>query len=55
MASQIGYVYSANRLAERPFSSILHTFDRLDYGNKCSRRKDKSGGDVIGQELESIG
>jgi tRNA (guanine9-N1)-methyltransferase len=25
MASQIGYVYSANRLAERPFSSILHT------------------------------
>jgi hypothetical protein len=28
--------------------------DRLDYGNKCSRRKEKSGVDVIGQELESI-
>lgn len=25
MASQIGYVYSANRLSERPFSTILHT------------------------------
>jgi tRNA (guanine9-N1)-methyltransferase len=25
MASQLGYVYSANRLAERPFQTILHT------------------------------
>lgn len=25
MASQIGYVYSVNRLAERPFKTILHT------------------------------
>ena len=25
MASQLGYVYSANRTAKRPFSTILHT------------------------------
>lgn len=25
MASQIGYVYAVNRLAERPFRTILHT------------------------------
>jgi tRNA (guanine9-N1)-methyltransferase len=25
MASQLGYVYSANRLAERPFQTLLHT------------------------------